>query len=47
MLTGQQLIAELQERDLETPIVLADGKEIIDIVYTDDGRLMLIGENDE
>lgn len=46
MITGQQLITELQERDLEAPVVLSDGSEITDIVYTDDGQLMLIGEND-
>lgn len=45
-MTNQQLIAELQERDLEAPIEVAGG-EIVDINYTDDGKLKLIGENDE
>lgn len=46
MVTVQQLIAELEERDLDIPIVLEDGRNIVDIDYTDDGQLMLIGEND-
>lgn len=45
MMNGRQLIAELSERDLETPVTLEDGREIVDIEYTEDGRLVLIGED--
>lgn len=38
-------MVELSERDLDAPAVVAGG-EIVDIEYTDDGKVMLIGEND-
>lgn len=45
MLTVGQLIVELQERDLEMPVEVAGG-EIVSIEYTDDGKLLLVGEDD-
>jgi hypothetical protein len=45
MITVRQLIAELEERDLEMPVEVAGG-EIVDIEYTDNGKLRLIGEDE-
>ena len=47
MITAGQLIAELQERDLEMPVEIAGKGEIVSIEYTDDGKLLLIGGSDE
>lgn len=46
MMTVQQLIAELQERDPEIPVVVTGDGEIIEIEYTDNGTLILLGEHE-
>lgn len=47
MITVGQLIAELQERDLEMPVEIAGEGEIVNIEYTDNGKLQLIGDGDD
>ena len=44
MITVGQLIVELQERDLEMPVLVTGDGEIVDINYNDDGVLVLMGE---
>jgi len=46
MITVGQLIEELQERDSEMPVEVTGG-EIVGIEYTDDGKLLLIGDDDD
>lgn len=46
MMTIGQLIAELEERDSEAPVVVTGDGEIIDIDYDQRGILVLMGEHE-
>ena len=45
MLTVGQLIVELEERDREAPAKIKGIGDIIDIESTDNGEVLIIGEN--
>lgn len=45
MLSVGQLIVELEERDREAPAKIKGMGDIIDIESTDDGEVLIIGEN--
>lgn len=44
MMTARNLIEELKERDLDSPIEIEGIGEIIDIEMTNDGIIILKGE---
>lgn len=46
MMTNRQLMAELEERDPEAPVVVTGDGEIINIDYDEAGTLVLMGEHE-
>ncbi len=43
-MTSQQLLAELEERAGDSPVVTEDGAEVVSIEFGDNGTLILITE---